>query len=142
MAPNDIGILTLRALTGVFFITTGYRKIWNPVVHRSVFALFDKYGVPKELQRVIIAGEFLGGLGLFFGCLTQPAAAGLLVIMLGAYKLDTWPAVKAKQAGKFSLSRLVSNALCTPEAQLISILVALLSTGAGAFSLDAIMWRF
>jgi uncharacterized membrane protein YphA (DoxX/SURF4 family) len=101
---------------------------------------------------------------LLFGCLTHAAAVGLLIILSGAYKLDTWPAVKAKQEWRTviryhpsyssdlpgyyaehlepaSWSQLLSNALCTPEAQLFVILVTLALAGAGSFSLDAFIWR-
>jgi hypothetical protein len=57
--------------------------------------------------------------------------------MAGAFKLDTWPAIKAKQSGHWS--QFLSNALCTAESQLIVILAALALAGAGTFSLDYLM---
>lgn len=137
---TNLGLAVLHVATGTFFAVTGARKLFLPSVRQKVTGLFDRYNVPKPAQYAVMAGEFLGGLGLFFGCLTQLAAVGLFIIMVGAYKLDTWPAVLAKQAGGRDWSKLVSNALCTPEAQLLVITAAIALLGGGAFSLDALIF--
>lgn len=159
----NLALAVLHIATGVFFTTTGTRKCFMPDVRAKVCGMFDRYGVPKPAQYAVIVGELLGGLGLLFGCLTHGAALGLFVILAGAYKLDTWPTVKAKQTWRdvvhyvpnymgapgyyamrrepSSWSQLISNALCTPEAQLLVILVAVALAGAGSFSLDALIWR-
>lgn len=164
MGNLTAALAVLHIATGVFFTTTGTRKCFMPDVRAKVCGMFDRYGVPKPAQFAVIVGELLGGLGLLFGCLTQAAALGLMVILAGAYKLDTWPAVKAKQTWRkvwryhpsytldlpgyvaehlepSSYSQLLSNALCTPEAQLFVILAAIALAGAGSFSLDALIWR-
>lgn len=136
----DIGLGLLHVATGVFFVTTGARKCFMPDVRAKVCELFDSHGVPKPAQYAVMAGEFTGGLGLLTGTLTHLAAAGLVLIMLGAYLLDTWPGVVAKNPPPASWSKLLSNALCTPEAQLLIIVAALAFTGAGAFSLDHLLF--
>jgi len=141
MTGADISLLLLHGATGAFFTITGARKLFLPSVRAKVRGLFDRHHVPAPAQWLVMGGEFAGGLGLLAGCLTQAASAGLLVIMAGAYYMDTWPSVMAKQTGARSWSRIVSNALCTPEAQLIVILLALLFSGAGSVSLDALLFR-
>lgn len=150
MGNLTAALAVLHIATGVFFTTTGTRKCFIPDVRAKVCGMFDRYGVPKPAQYAVIVGELLGGLGLLFGCLTHAAALGLLVILAGAYKLDTWPAVRAKQYSWWpeylrlppkpdrweNWSQLISNALCTPEAQLFVILAAIALAGAGSFSLD------
>jgi len=132
----DAALAVLHVSTGLFFTTSGARKLFLSDVHKKVAGLFSHLGVGgKFVEWAVPTGEFLGGLGLFFGVLVQPAAAGLLLIMFGAYKLDTWPGVKAKQTASSHWSQLVSNALCNPEAQLIFILIALLLAGGGRYSL-------
>ena len=126
----------LHVATGAFFTTTGLRKCFIGSVRKNVFNLFESHRVPMPARYAVVAGEFLGGLGLLFGALTQLAAAGLLVIMFGAYLMDTWPTIKAKNPAPVVPSKLLSNALCTPEAQLIVILFAIMFAGAGNFSLD------
>lgn len=150
MNANDYGLAVLHIATGVFFVTTGGRKCLLPDVRAKVCALFDSHGVPKPMQYMVMAGELAGGTGLLFGFLTHLAAAGLALIMAGAYILDTWAGVEAKQDwtrdinGRVirpaSWSKLISNALCTPEAQLLIIVVTLTLTGAGAFSLDHLLF--
>lgn len=157
----NLGLLLLHVVTGVFFTVTGARKLFLADVHAKVSSLFASHGVPAPLQWIVMSGEFLGGLGLLTGTLTHIAAAGLVVIMAGAYVMDTWPAVKAKQTwtrrrvyvsmlgmgARYytmrnipeSRSKLWSNALCTPEAQLLIIVTTLALTGAGTFSLDALI---
>lgn len=131
----DAGLAILRVATGVFFVTTGARKMFLPEVRGKVMHLFDSHKVPKPAQYAVMTGEFLGGLGLIFGCLTQLAALGLFIIMMGAYVLDTWPGVVKKAEGG-GWSKLLSNALCTPEAQLLIIVLSLVFMGGGAYSLD------
>lgn len=116
------GLFVLTSATGLFFATTGYRKLFVPEAHLQVTALFDHLRVPPFVQWMVMTGEFVGGIALMFGILTHLAAAGLLVIMLGAYVLEVWPQVRAKATG----TKLLSNALCTPEAQLIIVLTAVL----------------
>lgn len=148
MGTVNAALAVLHIATGTFFVTTGARKCFMSDVRTKVHGLFDRYRVPRPAQWLVMAGEFTGGLGILFGCLTHLAAIGLLVIMAGAYKLDTWPGVKDEQLWNYahripvprSWSKLLSNALCTPEAQLIVILLALALAGAGSISLDALIF--
>lgn len=138
---SGVGLAILHVATGAFFVTTGARKLFLPEVRNKVVPFIMRVShVPKGFAYAVVAGEFFGGLGLLFGALTQPAAIGLLFIMGGAYINDTWPTVKAKQAPTDHWSKLLSNALCTPEFQLIVILAALLFTGSGPYSVDALLF--
>ena len=141
MTALDTGLAILHIATGLFFAITGYRKVFVPATHAGVFALLASHGVRYEVRWLIVLGELFGGLALLFGFLTQLAAAGLVIIMAGAYVLDTWPTVTAKNPKPCELTKLCSNALCTPEAQLLIICATLALTGAGAYSVDAILFR-
>lgn len=137
----DVGLCVLHVSTGAFFATTGYRKLFNPLVHAKFGHFLSSLGLPRLSVYMVMAGEFLGGLGLLFGCLTRMAAIGLLVIMTGAFIKDTFSSVKKRVAAESgNWSAWVSHILCTPETQLIVILVALIFTGAGSFSVDAILF--
>lgn len=137
MTSINTALAVLHVSTGLFFTVSGYRKLFIPEVRHKVQALILKESHDSAVAMwAVPVGEFLGGLGLLTGTLVQPAAAGLLLIMTGAYFLDTLPAVKAKQGLVWSWSQFCSNALCNPEAQLIVCLTALLLAGGGAWSLD------
>lgn len=127
------GLALLQFATGVFFVTTGYRKLFTASGRENVAAMFQSINViPHRLREPAMwataLGEFFGGLALLTGVLPTLAALGLLLIMAGAYTLVIWPReVWAKHDG--TVSKTLSNALCTPEAQLILILTALVIGG-------------
>lgn len=126
----------LHITAGAFFVTTGARKLFLPSVRNKVIPFIQRVSrVPKPAAYAVVSGEFFGGLGLLFGVLSQLAALGLLVIMAGAYLHDTWPTVRAKQAPGDHWSKLLSNAMCTPEFQLIVVLLAILFAGPQGYGL-------
>lgn len=141
MSGVDTGLAILHIATGAFFAITGYRKVFVKATHDGVFSLLASHHVRLEARWAIVLGELFGGIALLFGFLTQLAAAGLVIIMAGAYILDTWPGVLAKNPKPCEVTKLCSNALCTPEAQLLIICAVLVFTGAGQFSLDAVLFH-
>jgi putative oxidoreductase len=83
---TDLGILLLRLMVAVVFVTSGYSHLKNPQERaRSI-------GMSKGLTIVLGVGEVAGGLGVATGVLTQLAAIGLILIMLGAIqrKIFVW----------------------------------------------------
>jgi uncharacterized membrane protein YphA (DoxX/SURF4 family) len=126
-----IALELLRLTTGAFYVVTGARKCLLPAVRARVVPFIERTShCPPALAYAVIGGEFAGGLGLLSGVLWQWAALGLIPIMLGAYIGDTLPTVRAKQAaGSWSWSQFASNAMCTPEFQLLAILLALALDG-------------
>lgn len=128
---TSAALILLQFMTGVFFAVTGYRKLFHIEVATQIQKVFDSHGVPYWLGLLVVSGEFAGGLGLLLGVLPRFAALGLIPIMLGAYVMDTWPAVWAKQSKPLDYTKLVSNTLCTPEAQLLLIVIALALAGGG-----------
>lgn len=133
----DMALLALHFLVGLFFTTTGYRKLFVPATHAGVMALFEKLRVPVVARPLVIWGEFLGGLGLLTGTLTQAAAIGLVPIMVGAFMMDTIPSVKDKHPD--GITGWISKLLCTPEALLLLALYVLSLSGGGVYSLDYLL---
>ncbi len=82
----DFGILLLRLMVGVVFITSGWNHLRDPEARSK------SIGLNKNLTILVGAGEVLGSLGVTFGVLTQLAALGLILIMLGAIykKIFVW----------------------------------------------------
>jgi putative oxidoreductase len=83
---SDIALLLMRIIVGLVFITSGWNHVKNPV------ARGQSIGLSPGLTRIIGIAELAGGLGVALGVLTQIAALGLILIMLGAIqrKIFVW----------------------------------------------------
>lgn len=83
---TDLGILLLRLMVALVFLTSGYNHLKNPEERAK------SIGMSKGFTIFLGVGEVAGGFGLAFGVLTQLAAFGLILIMLGAIqkKIFAW----------------------------------------------------
>jgi putative oxidoreductase len=83
---TDFGLLLLRLTVGVVFIYSGWTALQDPIARSK------SIGMSKGFTIFIGAAELAGGLGVAFGVLTQLAAVGLILIMLGAIqkKIFVW----------------------------------------------------
>lgn len=83
---QDLGLLLLRLMVGVVFLASGWSHL-TKAEERS-----KSIEMSKGFTRFLGVAELAGGLGVTFGVLTQPAAAGLILIMLGAIqkKIFVW----------------------------------------------------
>jgi putative oxidoreductase len=83
---TDLGILLLRLMVGLVFVTSGYSHLKDPAARAK------SIGMPKGVTIFLGAAELAGGLGVAFGVLTQLAAFGLIFIMIGAIqkKIFVW----------------------------------------------------
>jgi len=82
----DFGFLALRLMVAVVFIASG----WSHVTKSEERS--KSIGMSKGFTTFLGAAEVAGGLGVAFGFLTQLAALGLILIMLGAIqkKIFVW----------------------------------------------------
>jgi putative oxidoreductase len=83
---TDLSLLLLRLMVSLVFITSGYNHLKNPE-ERS-----KSIGMSKGFTIFLGTAEVAGALGLAFGVLTQLAAFGLILLMLGAIqkKIVSW----------------------------------------------------
>ncbi len=83
---TDLGLLLMRLMVGLVFVTSGWSHVTKPD-ERS-----KSIGMSKGFTLFLGVAEIAGGLGVAFGVLTQPAAIGLILIMLGAIqkKIFVW----------------------------------------------------
>ena len=83
---NDLGLLLLRLMVGLVFVSSGYTHLKDPE------ARAQSIGMSKAFTIFLGIAEVAGGLGVAAGVLTQLAAFGLILIMLGAIqkKIFTW----------------------------------------------------
>jgi putative oxidoreductase len=83
---TDLGLLLLRLMVALVFATSGYRQLKDPEGRAK------SIGMSKAFTIFLGVAEVAGALGLAFGVLTQLAAFGLILIMLGAIqkKIFKW----------------------------------------------------
>jgi putative oxidoreductase len=83
---TDVALLLLRIMVGIVFMTSGWKHLKDPEARSK------DIGMSKGFTIFLGAAEFAGSLGVIFGVLTQLAAVGLILIMLGAIqkKIFVW----------------------------------------------------
>src|SRR5215471_10468595 len=83
---SDIPLLLLRIMVGVIFVTSGWKHVKDPESRSK------SIGMSKGFTVFLGVAELAGSLGVIFGALTQLAAAGLILLMLGAIqkKIFVW----------------------------------------------------
>ena len=83
---TDLSLLLLRMMVAAVFLTSGLSHVRNPKERaRSI-------GQSPGFTLFLGTAEIMGALGVAFGVLTQLAAIGLILLMLGAIqkKIFVW----------------------------------------------------
>ena len=116
---TDFALVVLRIMVGVVFIDSGYNDLRDPDKRGQ------SIGLPRAAAIGLGAAELLGGIAVVVGVLTQLAAIGLILIMLGALqkKIFVW---KTGFWGKDGLG-------WSYELMLVSMLLVILCTNGGRF---------
>lgn len=83
---SDVGLLLLRLIVAVVFLDSGRSHLKNPA------QAAQGIGASTGFTVFLGSAEVLGGLGVALGILTQLAAMGLILLMLGAIqkKIFVW----------------------------------------------------
>jgi len=83
---TDLGILLLRLMVGLVFVMSGYSHLKDPEGRAK------SIGMSKGFTVFLGLAEVAGGLGVAAGVLSQIAALGLILIILGAIqkKMFVW----------------------------------------------------
>jgi uncharacterized membrane protein YphA (DoxX/SURF4 family) len=137
---GDVTLLAIRIGVGGFFIISGYHKLFNRTRREVLRETFAADGVRfAPMMYAIPLAEFLGGLGVAFGVLTLFAAVGLSMLCLGASRLDGLKRITSMQP--LDRADRVGDVLYLPEVLYVVCLLAVISFGPGAYSLDALVWR-
>jgi len=142
--PRSPALTVIRVALGVVMFAHGAQKAlgwFGGNGPSGTIGFFDQaLGVPAALTLLVIAAEFLGGLGLIVGALGRIAAAGVIAVMLGAVGLVhlengffmDWSGQQAGQGIEFHLL-------------VIAMAVAVALRGSGALSVDRVLlkreWR-
>ena len=82
----DLGLLALRLMVALVFITSVWNHLKNPDARSK------SMGMSKGFTIFLRVTESAGALGIAFGVLTQLAALGLILVMLGTIqkKILVW----------------------------------------------------
>lgn len=85
-AYTNFALLCMRLMVGLVFVSSGASHIKDPVGRGK------SIGMSPSITLSLGIAEIAGGLGVAFGVLTQLAAIGLILIMLGAIgkKMFAW----------------------------------------------------
>ena len=83
---TSAALLLLRLMVGAIFAASGLSHLKDPAGRGQ------SIGMSKSFTAFLGAAELAGALGVAFGVLTQLAAAGLVLVMLGAIqkKIFVW----------------------------------------------------
>jgi len=124
----DVALLLLRAGLGTIFMVHGRekRKFWRMQPSAQLPA-----GLLRTLRFLSIA-EPAGGFAVLVGFLTQPAALGLALVMLGALRL-----LIVQLHKRFSEANVAGWEF---EFMLFIVAIALALMGGGRFALDRVVF--
>lgn len=108
LSYSSIALLLLRIMVGIIFVDSGWSHLKDPEGRSK------SIGVSKGFTIFLGTAELAGGLGVIFGVLTQLAAAGLILLMLGAIqkKIAVWHTGfwgKGSQGWHYDLMLVVMN---------------------------------
>lgn len=120
---TNVGLLLLRWMTGIIFIVHGTQKFMDMA---GTGGFFQSIGLPVALTPVVAGVELVGGILLVLGLATRFAGAALTAVMIGA--IMTTKLGQGYMDMEFDF--LVLFAAVQP-----------IFTGAGAFSLDSVIFR-
>ena len=133
---TDIALTLNRIAVGMFFMFSGYHKLFNPERHRvfadelkglGVHAVgFNQWWVPTV--------EFSAGFAVVIGFLAPLAALGLLFISIAT----TGPQ-RIRLSKPIDKADRIDDRLYLPEILYVFMLITVVSAGAGPYSLDALI---
>jgi putative oxidoreductase len=136
---TDIALTLNRIAVGMFFMLSGYHKLFNPQRHRALADELKELGVPAVgfNQWWVPTVEFTAGGAVVIGFLAPLAALGLLVITIVA--IATSGPQRIKVYKPIDQADRIDDWLYLPEILYAFMLIMVVSAGAGPYSLDALI---
>jgi putative oxidoreductase len=134
---TDIALTLNRVAVGMFFMFSGYHKLFNAQRHRMLVNELEVLHIPavRINQWWVPTIEFTAGLAVFIGLLAPLAALGLLVIILVAGATSGRQRIRAYKP--IDKADRIDDWLYLPETLYAFMLIMVVSAGAGPYSLDA-----
>jgi uncharacterized membrane protein YphA (DoxX/SURF4 family) len=136
---TDIALTLNRIAVGMFFMLSGYHKLFNPQRHRAFADELKGLGVHAIglNQWWAPTVEFTAGAAVVIGLLAPLAALGLLVVILvaivtsGPQRIGVYKPIDEADR--------IDDWLYLPEVLYAFMLIMVVSAGAGPYSLDALI---
>ena len=137
---TDIALTLNRIAVGMFFMFSGYHKLFNPERHRAFADELKELGVHAVgfNQWWVPTVEFTAGVAVVIGFLAPLAALGLLLIILVA--IATSGRRESEDYKPIDEADRIDDWLYLPEILYAVMLIMVVSAGAGPYSLDALIW--
>ena len=134
---TDIALALNRVAVGMFFMLSGYHKLFNAERHRVFADELRSLHVPAVgfNQWWVPLVEFSAGGAVVIGLVAPLAALGLLVIILIASATSGRERIKAYKP--IDEDDRIDDWLYLPETLYAFMLILVISAGAGPYSLDA-----
>ena len=138
---TDIALTLNRIAVGMFFMLSGYHKLFNPQRHRALAEQLKELGVHAVgfNQWWVPTVEFTAGFAVVIGFLAPLAALGLLALILVA--VATSGPQRIKLYKPIDQADRIDDWLYLPEILYAFMLITVVSAGAGPYSLDALIFR-
>ncbi len=136
----EVAVTLLRVSMGVFFVLSGYHKLLNAQRHATILQTMehDHVPMPRFDSWFVPSVEFFGGMALVPGILTPLAALGLFCVCFGATVVDGLKRITGWKP--IDKADYVDDVLYLPEVLYSIILLSIILTGAGPYSVDALIW--
>jgi uncharacterized membrane protein YphA (DoxX/SURF4 family) len=136
---TDIALTLNRIAVGMFFMLSGYHKLFDQERHRVFADELKELGVHAVgfNQWWVPTVEFTAGSAVVIGFLAPLAALGLLVIILVAIATTGPQRIKAYKP--IDEADRIDDWLYLPETLYAFMLIMVVSAGAGPYSLDAMI---
>jgi uncharacterized membrane protein YphA (DoxX/SURF4 family) len=138
----DIALTVIRIAVGMFFMFSGYHKLFNAERHRVFVDELTALHVAaiRINQWWVPSVEFAAGSAVLIGLLTPLAALGLLVIVLVASV--TSGRVRINDSKPIDRTDRIDDWLYLPEILYAFMLIMFVSAGAGPYSVDAVILKW
>jgi len=136
---TDIALTLNRIVVGMFFMFSGFHKLFNPERHRALAEQLKELGIHAVgfNQWWVPTVEFSAGLAVVIGLLAPLAALGLLVITVVA--IATTGPQRIKVYKPIDEADRIDDWLYLPEILYAVMVITVVSAGAGPYSLDALI---
>jgi uncharacterized membrane protein YphA (DoxX/SURF4 family) len=136
---TDIALALNRIAVGLFFMLSGYHKLFNAERHGALVDQLKELGVHAVgfNQWWVPLVEFTAGGAVVVGLLAPLAALGLLVLILVAIVTSGPQRIKVYKS--IDEADRLDDWLYLPEVLYAFMLIMVVSAGAGPYSLDALI---